>query len=214
MPFFECEFPRAIAYSAQGGPTWSTIVNRGFSGYEQRNRNWLLALSKWKIALDYKPISYFQNVYDFWLNVGGMADAFRFLDRKDFEAFGQPMLATSEAAVWQLARTYVTGTRSYVKPIQKPITSSVAQYKGGYCEDTVVVYLSGVEQSSGWTLDYTTGLVTFTSAPSGTPTADFQFHHPARFDMDDCQAVIEESDVPGGNAVITWADVTLIEVRL
>jgi len=63
--FFECEFPTAIAFQASGGQMFSTQINEGFSGYEQRNQNWSLPRGKWKIALDHKPLSYFQQVYDF-----------------------------------------------------------------------------------------------------------------------------------------------------
>jgi uncharacterized protein (TIGR02217 family) len=211
--FFECEFPTAIAFQAQGGPGFSTTVNTGFSGYEQRNRNWALALGKWQIALDHKPQAYFQNVYDFWLAVGGKADSFRFLDPKDFQAFAQPCAEIS-STTYQLQRTYTVGARSYVKPIKKPITSSVQKFNGSYCADTVVIYIGGAKQTSGWTLDSTTGIVTFASGPGGAVTADFEFHYPVRFDTDECQAVVEESDVAGGNALITWANVQLVEVRL
>jgi uncharacterized protein (TIGR02217 family) len=223
--FFECEFPTAIAYAAQGGPSWSTVVNVGFSGYEQRNRAWALALGKWKIALYHKPQSYFQNVYDFWLAVGGRADAFRFKDHKDFQALGQPIgIADGNVKAFQLQRTYAVGSRSYVKPIRKPITSAVQKFDGTYCANTVVVYVGGSKQNSGWTVDSATGIVSCTDAPAGhlsSPsvtdqivTADFQFHYPARFDTDECQAVVEESDVEGGKALVTWADVNLVEVRI
>ena len=48
------------------------------------------------------------------------------------------------------------------------------------------VALAGVEQSSGWSVDTTTGLVTFASAPApGTAiTAGFEFDVPVRFDTD------------------------------
>jgi uncharacterized protein (TIGR02217 family) len=51
---------------------------------------------------------------------------------------------------------------------------------------TVRVALGGVEQLSGWTVDTTTGIVSFTTAPgSGVAvTAGFEFDVPVRFDSD------------------------------
>jgi uncharacterized protein (TIGR02217 family) len=59
--------------------------------------------------------------------------------------------------------------------------------------------------------------VTAATAPalSVVVTADFQFHIPVRFDVDDMSgALVEESDVVGGNALITWPNVNLVEVRI
>lgn len=211
MAFFETEFPTAIAFDAVGGPAFNTTVNTGFSGYEQRNQNWAAALGKWKIELAYKPQSYFDSVYAFWLNVGGRADAFRFKDHKDFSAAAQACAEVS-AGVYQLQKTYTVGARNYVRTIKKPVTSAVKKFDGSSCADTVTVYDGGVA-ATGWTLDETKGLITGLAA-GHTITADFEFHFPVRFDVDDLQAQIEPSDVPGGSALITWPNVQLVEVRL
>jgi hypothetical protein len=38
MSFFECEFPRQIGFTSTGGSAWSTEVNSGFGGGEQRKQ--------------------------------------------------------------------------------------------------------------------------------------------------------------------------------
>ena len=215
MPFFETEFPTAVAYSAQGGPGFSTSVNVGFSGYEQRNRNWALALGKWKVDLYQKPQTYFEAVYAFWLCVGGRADAFRFKDHKDFNATAQAALDLGTAYhEFQLQKTYTIGGRTYVRTIKKPITSAVDKFDGSACADTVHVYVGGSELGVGdFSVDEETGIVMIPGYTTGAVTADFEFHFPVRFDIDECQAVIEESDVAGGDAHITWPAVQLVEVR-
>jgi uncharacterized protein (TIGR02217 family) len=52
--------------------------------------------------------------------------------------------------------------------------------------DTVRIALGGVGQLSGWSVDTTTGLITFAAAPgSGVAvTAGFEFDVPVRFDTD------------------------------
>jgi uncharacterized protein (TIGR02217 family) len=51
MAFFETEFPRTVGYKATGGPTFNTTVNEGFSGFEQRNKNWSIARAKYTVDL-------------------------------------------------------------------------------------------------------------------------------------------------------------------
>lgn len=218
MAFLEVEFPTDIAFQPKGGPQFSTNVNLGFSGFEQTNQNWALALGRWEIALDHKPQEYFEKVYNFFLNAAGRANAFRFKDHKDFQAFAQPIgSGNGTATQFQLQRTYSVGAWSYVKPIKKPVTSAVMLYDGTFAQDTVVMYLAGVAQaSSAFSVDSTTGLVTFTAPPAANAaiTADFQYDYPVRFDTDICDARVEESDVAGGNALITWENVQLVEKRI
>jgi len=51
---------------------------------------------------------------------------------------------------------------------------------------TVVVYLGGVAQGSGFTVDYSGGTVTFVSPPGVgvVVSVDYEFYHVAVFDMD------------------------------
>ena len=148
--------------------------------------------------------------------VGGRADAFRFKDHKDFTAVAQVALDLGTIYhEFQLQKTYSIGGRSYVRTIKKPITSAVDKFDGSACADTVHVYVGGSELGPGdFALDETTGIFAIAGYTSGAVTADFEFHFPVRFDMDDCQAVIEESDVAGGDPHITWPAVQLVEVRL
>src|ERR1700736_2243069 len=170
MSFFECEFPREIAFMASGGPAFSTSVNEGFSGGEQRNRNWSKTRGAWTIDLQFKTQAFFDAVQAFFLVVGGQADAFRFKDQKDFKATGQTIGADDGVTVaFQLVRNYVSGARTYVRAITKPIMASVTDFQGNALADTVKIYDNGVLKTLGalspatgdYTVDATTGIVTF-----------------------------------------------------
>jgi uncharacterized protein (TIGR02217 family) len=222
MPFFECEFPTTLSYRALGGPGFSTVVNEGFSGYEQRNRNWAYSRGKWTVALQ-TPASFGANrqafvdlLEAFFLVVGGKADAFRLKDHKDFSATAQTLgTGDGTTTVFQLVRTYRIGPRSYGRIIKKPIAPPATDYQGNTLPQTVKIYVAGAPVS-GWTVDATTGLVTLGTAPASgqVVTADFHFHYPVRFDTDEFHAQVEESNLSGPGPIISWSSIGLVEVRL
>jgi uncharacterized protein (TIGR02217 family) len=77
------------------------------------------------------------------------------------------------ATVFQLIKTYSSGTASWSRAIVKPVTGSVRLAVGGV-------------ETTAFTLDAGTGLVTFAAAPAAdtTITAGFLFDTPVRFDSD------------------------------
>jgi len=228
MGFFECEFPRHIGFTSTGGAAFDTYVNAGFSGFETRNRNWVQSRGMWQLLLNGRPQVEFEALYNFFLNVGGKADAWRLFWPLDYSFAAQVIgTGTGSQTTFQLMKTYTTATRTYSRIINKPITSLVQNFQAGYLTDTVNVYNNAVLQThntgyiSGggvqYTLDQTTGVVTFATPPAlgHIITADGQFHFPVRFDVDDqTNAQVLESDVYGGNALITWSQVNLIEIRI
>lgn len=231
MSLMEIEFPRAVSFKTMGGPSFNTTINPGFSGYEQRNRNWASVRGKWSLNLMSPPPSQFTGtqlawlniIHAFFLNVGGRADAFRFYDHKDNTATGQ-VIGTGDGSTlgpYQLVKNYTIGSRTYTRLIQKPITSSVTDYQGNALPNTVVVYDNGIPVNPAyWSVNYTTGIVTFNTGHAITLnhviTADCQFHYPVRFDTDDWQIEIEESNVQGDQPIVSVSQgqLTIIEVRI
>ena len=210
MSFFEVEFPRNISYKAVGGPGFSTVVNAGFSGQEQRNQNWQFARAKYTISLQTPSASQFtgtrQQFIDllqaFFLAVAGKANGFRLYDHKD-NTFTSEALVSLGGGSYQLVKRYVSGPNTYIRTISKPIGSPAVDYTGAALANSVT--FSG---GSG-TVNYETGIVT---GVSGTPLASGQFHFPVRFDTDDLGIQIEESFVQGGETIISMNSVPLVEV--
>jgi uncharacterized protein (TIGR02217 family) len=200
--FFEAEFPRAIEFEQDGGPAFNTDVIWVQSGQRQSNRNWANAAGgdyTASVIAAQNPagstIAFIDAVRTFFLMIGGMADAFRYFDPIDNTATGEPMVLVS-GSVWQLQRTYSLGGRTYVRPITKPITSSVVDYRGNPLANSLVVH--GATISS---IDHTTGLVTL-SGVSGTPTADFQYHIPVMLTSDKFTPKVAKSNK--GNRIVRW----------
>jgi uncharacterized protein (TIGR02217 family) len=169
-------------------------------------------------AFDGDRQAFIDALQSFFLNVAGKSDAFRLKDHKDYQALAQNIgTGNGSNTHFQLTKTYVTGARSYVRTVQKPIAPPAVTYQGAALPNTVKLYLNGAIQStSAWSVDATTGIVTFGSAPGGgvAVTADFQFHYPVRFDTDDLEAQIEESSVATTGPLVSWNSIALVEVRL
>ena len=103
--------------------------------------------------------------------------------------------------VFQLVKNYGSGLRDYRRTITKPVMA------------TVKVAVGGIVQSEGtaFTVDHTTGLVTFLAGhvPSAGAlvTAGFEFDVPVRFDTDYLAinlASFKAGDIP---------EIAIIEIR-
>jgi uncharacterized protein (TIGR02217 family) len=118
----------------------------------------------------------------FYLARTGALFSFRFKDHSDFStstggdgvpAFDDVLIGTGDASEvdFQLVKKYVSGATTRTRNITKPVLG------------TVFIGIDGVNQSSGWTVDTSTGIVTFSSPPGNglDVTAGFTFDCHARF---------------------------------
>ena len=113
------------------------------------------ARGRWDVASGLKKQAQIDELIAFFRARRGKAYGFRFKDWTDYKATGQ-LLGTGDDALtqFQLVKHYPSGSVIEVRTITKPVAG------------TVKVYLDGVEQLSGWSVDTTTGLVTFSTAPA------------------------------------------------
>jgi len=98
---------------------------------------------------------------------------------------------------FQLVKHYPSGGVFETRLIAKPVAG------------TVKLYRDGVEATSGWSVDTTTGLVTFSIAPAvGVQIEpDFAFNVPVRFDSGQMDVTIESHQLG------TWGQVVLVGLR-
>lgn len=199
MSFVEIQFPADISYGSSGGPTFSTDVIEAFSGFEQRNINWSAARARYNVAHGVKTQSQLDELIAFFRARQGKAIGFRFKDWTDYQAVAQNIgTGNGSQTIFQLTKKY-TSSVTVTRVIKKPVNNA-----------TLKVYLNAVLQSSGFTVNYATGEITFTTAPgSGVAvTADFEFDVPVRFDTDQLDAAIDDFGTR------SWSDIPLVEVRL
>ena len=199
MAFHEVRFPDDIAYGATGGPEFATSVVATASGFEQRNINWSAARGRWDVASGLKKQTQLDTLIAFFRARKGRAHGFRFKDWTDYKATAQA-LGTGNGTIttFQLIRTYSSGGSTDVRTITKPVAGSVK------------VYLAGVLQASGWSVNTTTGVITFSAAPANGVAvfADYEFDVPVRFDTDRMAVTIEQVNLH------QWSGIPIVEIRV
>lgn len=209
MAFHEVRFPTAIAFGSSGGPERRTDVVTLASGGEERNGRWAHSRRRYEAGYGVKSLADLQVVLAFFEARAGRLHGFRFKDHLDFSSaaalaavtgFDQ-VIGTGDGAirVYALAKNYVSGGITYRRDITKPVVGSVK------------VAVGTVEQDEGadFTVDATTGSITFATAPAAgaSVTAGFEFDVPVRFDTDRLEislTAFQAGDIPS---------IPLLEIR-
>jgi uncharacterized protein (TIGR02217 family) len=207
MTFHEVRFPTAIAFGARGGPRRKTTIVTSGSGFEQANAQWQHSRRVYNAGYGIKSLDDLHEVISFFEQRLGRLYGFRWKDKADFKSC-PPLQTTTNAdqvigtgdgvrTTFELVKKYGT-TYAYIRPIKKPVAG------------TVKIALAGVNQTSGWSVNTTTGVVTFSSPPASgvSVTAGFEFDVPVRFDTDEISVDLTHfnaGEIP---------DIPIIEVRL
>jgi len=191
MAFHEVRFPDDISRGARGGPERRTQIVELASGDEERNASWANSRRRYDVAYGIRRADDLAAVVAFFEARNGRLYGFRFKDWADWKsclpsetpAATDQAIGTGDGATtdFQLVKAYTSGSQSWTRTITKPV--------GG----TVRIAIDGVEQTSGWSVDTTTGIVTFTTAPAtgAAVTAGFAFDVPVRFDTDTLDVTLD-----------------------
>ncbi len=197
--FHEVSFPARLAFGSGSGIERRTDIVTLGSGFERRISPWALGRRRYLIGAGIKSLTDAVELLGFFEAREGRLYGFRFRDFADFRScalsaepgpLDQPAVEVS-ATTFQLQKMY----GAVARPVVKPVAGRVR------------VAVGGVEVLSGWTVDVTTGVVTFEVAPEGDVTAGFAFDTPVRFDGDRIDVTLEGFDA--GRV----AAVSLVEVR-
>lgn len=187
-------FPESISFGSAGGPTYNTAISRSKSGRVITNENWAYPLHRYNVQHAIKKQSQVEQLLAFFHVVGGMGKGFRYKDWIDFKScpvnstptHNDMVIGTGNGSLtsFQMTKTYVWGSYNRVRLIKKPVSG------------TILVGKAGVLQSSGFTVDYTTGIITFTVAPTAGQSISWggEFDVPCQFGTDDFVASVEDYD--------------------
>jgi uncharacterized protein (TIGR02217 family) len=208
MAFDEIEIPLHVSFGSAGGPGFSTEVVVIDSGYERRNQNWSQARRSFDARTGVRSAADVGALLAFFHARAGRARGFRLRDWSDCTsaadgisapAFNDQIIATGDGATltFQLVKNYTSDAITHVRTIAKPVTGSV------------LIGVNGAPVASGWSVDTTTGLVTFASAPAAAQpvTAGFQFDVPVRFDTDQLSLTAQ-------NFRMYKSEIPIVEIRV
>ena len=184
MAFHALRFPLDVALGAHGGPERATDIVTLSSGREERNSRWARSRHRYNAGYGIKSCAEMQAVLAFFEERRGRFHSFLWRDGLDHSSNGgdgaptplDQAIGTGDGTTtaFPLIKTYGASFDPYLRPITKPV------------DDTVRVAVGGSEMLAGWSVDATTGIVTFDTAPTADAaiTAGFLFDVPVRFDID------------------------------
>lgn len=222
--FEDVYLPPSLARIAfTSSPRTSTTMTAVASGGEQRNKNWKHPLRRFVAPSAITCDEQVEDIKDHWLVMGGPFIGFPLRDPLDFasvrllKANLAPTLSPTDqqfgtgdglTTEFQLKKTYMRGTRTYVRNITLVIVDSVLVAMNGLPPGTADPALPGGPYD--WEADRTTGIVTFDPAPRAgiVLTAGFLFDVAVRFEADDVFDQIVSS-----YQVRQQADLSFVEMR-
>lgn len=211
MSFHETAvFPENISQASSFSHGYKTIYVQLSNGDDDRVSEWPGPKHTYNARWGVKSRADYAALKSFVMARLGGANSFRFKDWLDFTsasdntsaaAFDDQLLGVGDgsATTFQLIKTYTDSGTSRTRLIRKPISG------------TVLVGVNGSAVGSGWTVDTTTGVITFSVAPGvgEDVTAGFSFHVPAHFGPS-TDANIPATMDRAGNVTID-SDVEIIE---
>jgi len=208
MFFDEVQLPLKVGYGATGGATFATEVITIDGGYERRNQLWSQARRKFDARTGVRSNIDATLLMAFFQARAGRARGFRLKDWSDYTSavdgisapnWNDQIIATGDgiAAQFSLIKNYGSGGVTYARRIAKPVVGSIT------------VGLAGLQVVDGWSVDTTTGIVTFAVPPAvgATIMAGFVFDVPVRFDTDQLNIKADDNHV-------FEADIPLLEIRV
>jgi uncharacterized protein (TIGR02217 family) len=185
VSFHEISLPLALALGAHGGPERRVDITALASGYESRTTPWAHGRRRFDIGGAVRTLDQLHALVVFFEARRGKLHGFRFRDFLDWKSCAPsqtPSGMDQEIGIgdgartgFQLIKTYGEGESAYLRPIQKPQAESVlVAIDGALCD------------ASDFTLEATTGFITFATAPAdgAAISAGFLFDTPVRFDAD------------------------------
>jgi uncharacterized protein (TIGR02217 family) len=186
MNFHEVRFPVDLSFGALGGPQRRVDVVTLANGYEERNTPWAHSRRVYDAGLGLRSLDDVEAVIAFYEARFGKMFGFRWKDWSDYKS-GKPSAATAQGdqqialgdgvtKVFQLIKTYRSGGHVYARPITKPVKGTVS----------VAVEQDDKTEGVDYTVDETTGLITFSHPPDPDTRvfAGYEFDVPVRFDSD------------------------------
>jgi len=209
--------PEEVERGVTGGPRFLTVVAELPSGFRQSLSYWPQVRGEWDIAYGIAKledaVAAFQinSVSDIFYVLEGRAHSGLFKDWADYQTpYDYPNLIGGAAfqsigtgdgieTDFQLTKTYIVGSRTYIRTIQKPVSATLVVRKGVTPQNDPA--------------DYTItalGLVQFVVAPAGAVDVNFQSDYSVPFAFQDDKFEITMATFEAGQIPSTMIEQVLL----
>lgn len=182
--FHDVRFPEDVSEGSTGGPEFKTQIFHSYRGYEKRNIEWAQPLMRYNVGYGIRTEAQMQAVVDFFNARQGMLNGFRYKDWSNYNVVnGEVALGDGSSTRLSMYKKYGSAGNEYYKRLYKIVPGTVT----GVTNNAVSV-TEGVD----FTIDYNSGEIIFTSAPSASApieVAYLEFDEPVRFETDDLSFV-------------------------
>lgn len=168
----------------------TTVIPRG-NGGEQRISRWADGRAKFDAALGVRSLTDLRTLVEFHRRRKGRERGFMVRNLLDYgvtgEVAGQGVFGTGDATIKTFQLKKSSSDYTTTDPVYG--TTGNTESRNIYLPEygTVDIYKDGVHQTSGFTIDYKTGKVTFTLAPGNGAVLEWtgRFYIPVRFVEDE-----------------------------
>lgn len=209
----------SIERGATSGRRRRTTIISGKSGFESRNRDWVVRRGEWNLATGIKEATDALLIRDLHDLVGGRAEGWLFVDPSD-DTIGDPLDPESTGGSFEIGvGDDVTTSFVFTKLVDIP-GSGIPIYLHRIFKPlpgTVSVLLDGVVQVSDFTLDLDNGIVDFYPAPAAYQSIGLACQHayPVRFDTEIIEVDLEQfTDDETDVDLASITDIPIVELRL
>jgi uncharacterized protein (TIGR02217 family) len=168
------QLPEEVELGAVRRDDIDVEITRTDGGSEVRNSRWDQSLLAFDCAYpaSLRNGAIFQQVRAAYKAAGGKLHSFDFQDWSEYQATDEP-LGTSDGVIttYDLIKTYTFGSETHERRIYRPVSP-------------IVLKGDGVVIGSGYSVNYTTGVVTFSVVPANGVDITWtgEFNVPVRFD--------------------------------
>lgn len=170
MTFINARLPTEVEIGAQRIDEDDIEIVDTDGGYDFRNARASQSLLRFDLAYPISPrtAANYLAVRAMFKAARQSLHTFRFRDMTEYQLTDEPTAVLS-STTFQVSKNYTAGSQTHVRKITRPVSP-------------LALKVSGVTVGSGYSIDYTTGIITFVSPPAATPTATGEFDIPVRFD--------------------------------
>lgn len=149
--------PVDVERGVRGGPQFSTTVLRTDGGNLSTNQNWTYPLYRGQVGYGIQSKANMFDVMNFFYARRGMFRGFLFRDWSDYE-FQNDLIGTGDGSdvTFQARRVYDDTVAPFYRPITRPIDDA----------NLVVSVNDSVVSAADWSVNTTTGIITFTTPPA------------------------------------------------